>query len=826
VQLFQHLYFYIKLFTMRKIYILFSFLSICYNAYSQVGINTTTPKAQLEIKSSNQATPANNDGILIPKIDAFPTINPTAAQDGMMVYLTQLAGIFTPGFYYWDNGTTTWKSIGKSHYWGYDNSTPNFEDVAMHKGGVVVGKDYIELIDEYNSNTDNIVNESAKIFNYFNNNSNGFGTPQKTIGIRNKVSATDYSGSQVYGIKNIVKGTSQNYLNGLENNISGNNQYGDLIAVGISNKIGSYNFSANTIIGTNNDFTARYSEIYGTKTTINEILAFNNKPLFGNYNNITTADGNFHSGNAYGIKSEIGGAGAGNHYGNFQSLSSTGYGNKYGSYNLIEPSAGGTHYGLYSEVLKTDSFAGFFLGNVAIGTTTANNYILPKTRGTTNQIIQTDGLGNSSWVTPSFSYTENDPKITSATTNKVPKWNGTNLMDGIIHDNATNVGIGTTNPQSKLEIVSAGTTEFKISSTSAFGASRLSMISDKDLTNEWRPAFLESADNGGFNGRLDFYTNGSGIGAKFGSVIAMTLVDGKVGINTTNPSEKLEVAGKTKTTNLQMTTGATANFVLQSDAVGNANWVNPTSLTITETDPQVSSATTNTIPKYNGTTLVDGVMIDNGTNVGIGTTPTAGNKLEVAGKTLTSILEVTNKTTTDRFRMINGAVDKYVLQSDFNGNATWEKNNGGYTHYLGELYLGGIIFELYKGSDGLEHGLVVSPTTGSGVWQTIESVTGANRSEDGQYNTSLITNSPIQTFLTSLGSGWYLPSQDEFLLLYNHSYYIQKTLRANGLPLFEYYLYHWTSTEGNINYAIRFNSGFFSANNKYVPSRFLGIKSF
>lgn len=43
----------------------------------QVGIATTDPKAQLDIRSSNQSTPVNTDGILISKVDAFLAINPT-----------------------------------------------------------------------------------------------------------------------------------------------------------------------------------------------------------------------------------------------------------------------------------------------------------------------------------------------------------------------------------------------------------------------------------------------------------------------------------------------------------------------------------------------------------------------------------------------------------------------------------------------------------------------------------------------------------------------------------------------------------------------------
>lgn len=76
-------------------------------AKAQVGIGTTTPNATLEIASSSETTPANTDGLLIPKIEEFPATNPTASQDGMMVYVTG-NGSITKGFYYWDNAITNW----------------------------------------------------------------------------------------------------------------------------------------------------------------------------------------------------------------------------------------------------------------------------------------------------------------------------------------------------------------------------------------------------------------------------------------------------------------------------------------------------------------------------------------------------------------------------------------------------------------------------------------------------------------------------------------------------------------------------------------------
>ncbi len=104
---------------MKKLLFILANLFFIQSGYSQVGINTTTPNAQLDVKSGNQATPSNTDGILIPRIDAFPLTNPTAAQQGMMVYLTTVSAGKQPGFYYWDNtGLPQWKGVGSNAGWG------------------------------------------------------------------------------------------------------------------------------------------------------------------------------------------------------------------------------------------------------------------------------------------------------------------------------------------------------------------------------------------------------------------------------------------------------------------------------------------------------------------------------------------------------------------------------------------------------------------------------------------------------------------------------------------------------------------------------------
>jgi hypothetical protein len=135
---------------------------------------------------------------------------------------------------------------------------------------------------------------------------------------------------------------------------------------------------------------------------------------------------------------------------------------------------------------------------------------------------------------------------------------------------------------------------------------------------------------------------------------------------------------------------------------------------------------------------------------------------------------------------------------------------GGFTHYLGEAFNGGIIYYLYKGSDGLEHGLIVALTESTATWQTTGTLVNANRTEDGAYNTTLMTGSPAATYITSLGAGWYLPSIDELGLLYYNRYSAQKGLRAGSHTLLSNTAFYWSSTEFNATdaYFFDFHGGF------------------
>lgn len=124
------------MFNLRKLKnpLICSFLFLfCLISYAQVGINTTNPNAVLDVRSSNQVNPGQNDGILIPKVDNFPSVNPTTNQDGMLLFATG-NGAPNKGFYYWDNTNTSWVSLTATGGGG------NTLDQAYDQGGNGLGK--------------------------------------------------------------------------------------------------------------------------------------------------------------------------------------------------------------------------------------------------------------------------------------------------------------------------------------------------------------------------------------------------------------------------------------------------------------------------------------------------------------------------------------------------------------------------------------------------------------------------------------------------------------------------------------------------------------
>jgi hypothetical protein len=169
---------------------------------------------------------------------------------------------------------------------------------------------------------------------------------------------------------------------------------------------------------------------------------------------------------------------------------------------------------------------------------------------------------------------------------------------------------------------------------------------------------------------------------------------------------------------------------------------------------------------------------------------------------------------------------------------------GNFTHYIGEIFGGGVIFHLWKDAQGIEHGLVVDlndiNNNGFNLWSNVwNSSNGpsANSLWDGLANSNAIvsqpghTNSAAALCLNSTNGGqsdWYLPSLDELRLLFQNSYNINKSLSnisgANPLINFENYtiwyngynIYYFSSTEYSSTeyYYFRFSTGTIEINGK------------
>jgi hypothetical protein len=357
---------------MKTLAITIVMLSLSYISFGQVGIGNTDPKATLDISATNATSPANTDGILIPKVDDFPITNPGSDQDGMMLFATG-NGTPTKGFYYWDNTVTSWISFGnvEDQDWleiGTSNAPNSNSDNIFTQGAVAIGS---------TSNASyklNVIGDITDITSIHRNSlsgiNSGFGytimTNQSTItgngsitGIRNNLAVSD--GISKFGTENQF-GTG----NGSE--------------TGVYNFFGNINSSEKT--GMLNNFLGNFSG--------------NAKGVFNNYSGPYT-----HTGNLYGIENNFNLEVTGDIIGLYNNLDfADGTGSKYGVYTIIRSTQDGTHYGIYNDVQKPSSYAGYFIGRMSFGNSITNRYLMPGSDGTNGQVMTSDGAGNITFQNP------------------------------------------------------------------------------------------------------------------------------------------------------------------------------------------------------------------------------------------------------------------------------------------------------------------------------------------------------------------------------------------------------------------------------------------
>ncbi|MGA9324989.1 MAG: hypothetical protein WBV11_16460 [Salegentibacter sp.] len=235
--------------------------------FSQVGIGTTSPKASLDIAVSDKTNPSGIDGILIPRLEKFPTVNPTADQHGMLVFLTKAFQGFSIGFYYWNATENKWKSIvsdaATANFYkeGTAASPNNIDDPLFRKGNVAIGTE--QATAKLQIAIESITDLAIK----------------KGLEIDNRNMATD--NLTTYGFVNTNRSATNGNKYGIKSNVNGD---GIGIHYGIFNE-SFQNTGTNDIYGIFN----RVGRTYGAKS--------NN---FGIYSEIGSTTG---QGNIYGIYS-------------------------------------------------------------------------------------------------------------------------------------------------------------------------------------------------------------------------------------------------------------------------------------------------------------------------------------------------------------------------------------------------------------------------------------------------------------------------------------------------------------------------------------------
>jgi hypothetical protein len=128
--------------------------------------------------------------------------------------------------------------------------------------------------------------------------------------------------------------------------------------------------------------------------------------------------------------------------------------------------------------------------------------------------------------------------------------------------------------------------------------------------------------------------------------------------------------------------------------------------------------------------------------------------------------------------------------------------------YLGQDTLGGIVFHIYLDEYGAQRGLIVSKETTGLRWQDPSSLVGADRQDDGPYNYGLMTSSPAKDWIiANYGDDWYLPSIDEFALLFVNRRFVNQALVDDGRPILTDFQDHWTSTEVSSSNAFAYSLG-------------------
>ena len=309
--------------------------------------------------------------------------------------------------------------------------------------------------------------------------------------------------------------------------------------------------------------------------------------------------------------------------------------------------------------------------------------VLPTNFGGAGDVLTSAGANPSQlvWTTPTTGTVTG-----TGTENYVTKWSagGTGIQNSTIFDNGTNVGIGTTSPSAPLEVLDSLFNDpgLKISASSANFQAELNL--NRLATN--RAARITYALNGanqwfaGVNYNAGNPVNDYSISTSdnLGSIPPSFLItsSGNVGIGTTSPSAKLEVAGDIRGTEslIVKDTGGTKSLSLLRE------------LNYATINNGAETLNYNALNHIFLTGLNERMRIDSAGNVGIGTsTPASLLSVRTAGisgdqdfatfsrgtSTEYEVLKISRSAGSTNFL----AEQNITLSADYNNNHTGVNSN-------------------------------------------------------------------------------------------------------------------------------------------------------
>lgn len=617
---------------------------------AQVGIGTSLPAATLDVTAAN-LTGTTVDGLLIPRVSRLRAQTMAGTPTSTVLYVNDISNgtatgttvnVTAVGFYFfngtvWERlgsgATNAWNVIGNSGLSGTTNflGTTDNVDLAFRRNNAAAGKiGATSTAFGVNALNAGVATNNAA----FGTNALALSTGADNVAVGNGTLSANTTGIQNTAIGNTAlaantgsastavgfqalnantlgsNGTAVGFQ-ALARNTTASNNTGIGFQALTNNTIGTANTAVGFQSGTaltngNRNTSVGYGSLAGNSTG-NENTAIGNNALGRNTGSSNTAIGHeamFGSGAAFTNSTAIGWHAL---FGN------SGNNNTAVGYNALQGNAAAT-------------------GNTAIGTSALNN----ETGASNTALGFAAGFENATGTNNTYLGFESGRYNTFSASNNAFM----GYQAGLYSSGSFNTAIGSNTLKANAATannVAIGYNALTTNTGTGNVAIGYSAASAETGSNK---LYIENSNGNADNALVygEFDTN-------------IVRVNGTLQIS--NPATANGYA-------LPIVRG-TNGQVLQTNGAGATSWVTPA--TVTETDPQVSSTTTNFVPRWNGTTLVDGVIRDDNTNVGIGVAPSAGNKLDVNGKTRTT-----------NFQMTNGATNGYILQSDAAGNGTWVQN--------------------------------------------------------------------------------------------------------------------------------------------------------